>query len=228
MTCIQTKLRQLQSDLQGTGSRLVAVSKYHPVESIREAYEAGQRVFGESHVQELDAKRKTLPSGIEWHFIGHLQTNKVKYIVPYVSLIHSVDSMKLLREIDKQAGRVGRTVDCLLQLHVAREETKFGFLPAELLDTLREGEYRQMEHVRIRGLMCMATNTDDEDRIRSEFRFAHNIFEEVRGQFFNGAESFCELSMGMSDDYRIALEEGSTLVRVGSMIFGQRDYSARQ
>ncbi len=228
MTCIQTTLKQLRSELLNTGARLVAVSKYHPAEAIREAYDAGQRVFGESHVQELDVKRKELPSDIEWHFIGHLQTNKVKYIVPYVSLIHAVDSMKLLREIDKQAGRVGRTVDCLLQLHVAREETKFGFLPTELLDTLQEGEYRRLDHVRVRGLMCMATNTDDETRIRSEFRLARKTFEEVHERFFHGEESFNELSMGMSDDYRIALEEGSTLVRVGSMIFGPRDYSARQ
>lgn len=228
MTCIQTTLNRLQSELLGTGARLVAVSKYHPVEAIREAYDAGQRVFGESHVQELEVKQKALPEDIEWHFIGHLQTNKVKYIVPYVSLIHSVDSMKLLREIDKQAGRVGRTVDCLLQIHVAQEETKFGFLPAELLDILQEGEYRQLEHVKIRGLMCMATNTDNEDQIGSEFRVAHDTFEEARERFFNGEEAFCELSMGMSEDYRIALEEGSTLVRIGSMLFGPRNYSAQQ
>ncbi len=228
MTCIQTTLRQLQNELLGTGARLVAVSKYHPAEAIREAYDAGQRVFGESHVQELEVKQKALPKDIEWHFIGHLQTNKVKYIVPYVSLIHSVDSMKLLREIDKQAGRVGRTVDCLLQIHVAQEETKFGFLPAELLDILQEGEYRRLEHVRITGLMCMATNTDNEDQIRREFRVAHDTFEEVRERFFHDEETFCELSMGMSEDYRIALEEGSTLVRIGSMLFGPRNYSAQQ
>ncbi len=228
MTCIQTTLRQLQNELLGTGARLVAVSKYHPAEAIREAYDAGQRVFGESHVQELEVKQKALPKDIEWHFIGHLQTNKVKYIVPYVSLIHSVDSMKLLREIDKQAGRVGRTVDCLLQIHVAQEETKFGLLPTELLDILQEGEYRRLEHVRITGLMCMATNTDNEDQIRSEFRVAHDTFEEVRERFFHDEETFCELSMGMSEDYRIALEEGSTLVRIGSMLFGPRNYSAQQ
>lgn len=228
MTCIQTTLRQLQSELLGTGARLVAVSKYHPAEAIREAYDAGQRVFGESHVQELEVKQKALPKDIEWHFIGHLQTNKVKYIVPYVSLIHSVDSMKLLREIDKQAGRVGRTVDCLLQIHVAQEETKFGFLPAELLDILQEGEYRRLEHVRITGLMCMATNTDNEDQIRSEFRVAHDTFEEVRERFFHDEEAFRELSMGMSEDYRMALEEGSTLVRIGSMLFGPRNYSVQQ
>lgn len=228
MTHIQTTLSKLQSELQGTGARLVAVAKYHPAEAIREAYDAGQRVFGESHVQELELKQKMLPNDIEWHFIGHLQTNKVKYIVPYVSLIHSVDSMKLLREINKQACKVGRIVDCLLQIHVAQEETKFGFLPTELLDTLQEGEYRQLEHVRIRGLMCMATNTDNENQIRSEFRVAHNAFEEVRERFFHGEENFNELSMGMSDDYRIALEEGSTLVRIGSMLFGPRNYSAQQ
>lgn len=228
MMCVQTTLRQLQSELLGTGARLVAVSKYHPAEAIREAYDAGQRVFGESHVQELEVKQKALPKDIEWHFIGHLQTNKVKYIVPYVSLIHSVDSMKLLREIDKQAGRVGRTVDCLLQIHVAQEETKFGFLPAELLDILQEGEYRRLEYVRITGLMCMATNTDNEDQIRSEFRVAHDTFEEVRERFFYDEEAFCELSMGMSEDYRIALEEGSTLVRIGSMLFGPRNYSVQQ
>ncbi len=225
-TELQTNLKKVLNDLTGTKARLVAVSKYHPAEAIMEAYGAGQRIFGESHVQELETKQPALPADIEWHFIGHLQTNKVKYIAPYISLIHSVDSMKLLREIDKQAGKAGRVIDCLLQIHVAQEETKYGFLPAELLDVLQEGEYRTLEHVRLRGLMCMATNTDDGAQIRREFRLAHDTFEEARKRFFPDDESFSELSMGMSDDYRIALEEGSTLVRVGSKIFGLRNYNA--
>ncbi len=226
MTVIQQNLNSVLADLQGTKARLVAVSKFHPADAIREAYDAGQRMFGENHVQELNGKQPVLPSDIEWHFIGHLQTNKVKYIVPYVKLIHSVDSMKLLAEIDKQAGKIDRVVDCLLQIHVAQEETKFGFFPSELTETLRQGEYKEMKHVRLRGLMCMATNTDDEQRIRSDFRTVRTLFDQTKDEFFNDDDTFNELSMGMSNDYKIAVEEGSTLVRIGSKIFGPRNYGA--
>ena len=224
MTTIENNLKRLLDELNGKGVKLVAVSKYHPVEMLQEAYDAGQRIFGESHVQELDMKQKVLPKDIEWHFIGHLQTNKVKYIAPYVTLIHAVDSMKLLKEIDKQATKVGRVIDCLLQVHVAKEETKFGFLPEELREMLEEGEWKELKHVRIRGLMCMATNTDDEVQIHGEFREVKELFEAVKMRHFSTNEAFSELSMGMSDDYRIAIEEGSTMIRVGSRIFGARNY----
>lgn len=206
------------------GCRLVAISKYHPVEALQEAYDAGQRVFGESHVQELVAKEAVLPKDIEWHFIGHLQTNKVKYIVPFISLIHAVDTLKLLREIDKQAAKSDRVVDCLLQMHIAKEETKYGFSPDELTDVLNQGEWKELKNVRIVGLMCMATNTDDDAQVEKEFRYAHSIFEKVRREFFQSEDSFKELSMGMSGDYKIAMNEGSTMIRVGSKIFGERVY----
>lgn len=206
--------------------RLVAVSKFHPAEAIQEAYDAGQRIFGESHVQELVAKQEVLPKDIEWHFIGHLQTNKVKYMAPFVSLIHAVDSLKLLKEIDKQAQKCSRVIDVLLQVHVAKEETKFGFTPEELLEMLAEEAWKGMEHVRVVGLMAMATNTDDEAQIASEFDTVCQLFGEVRKRFFADEPSFRELSMGMSGDYLIAQEHGSTMVRVGSLIFGERDYSS--
>ena len=224
MTTIENNLKQLLDELNGKDVKLVAVSKYHPVEMLQEAYDAGQRIFGESHVQELDVKQKVLPKDIEWHFIGHLQTNKVKYIAPYVTLIHAVDSMKLLKEIDKQAAKAERVIDCLLQVHVAKEETKFGFLPDELQQMLEDGEWKELKHVRIRGLMCMATNTDDEAQIHGEFREVKELFEAVKMRHFGTDEAFSELSMGMSDDYRIAIEEGSTMIRVGSLIFGARNY----
>ncbi len=224
MSNITSNLLAVVQDLK-EGVRLVAISKYHPAESIQEAYEAGQRVFGESHVQELVAKQQTLPADIEWHFIGHLQTNKVKYIAPFISLIHAVDTPKLLREIEKQADKNGRKVHCLLELHIAEEETKYGFSEQELIDFLEEGEWKTLSHVSIDGLMCMATNTDDEEQIRTEFRRAKRIFDEVKARFFADCPSFCELSMGMSHDYPIAMEEGSTLIRVGSKIFGERVYS---
>lgn len=204
---------------------LVAVSKYHPVESLQEAYDAGQRIFGESHVQELTAKEAVLPKDITWHFIGHLQTNKVKYIAPFISLIHAVDTVKLMKEIDRQAAKVGRTIQCLLQMHIAQEETKFGFAPEELKAMLAEGEWKEMKNIRIVGLMCMATNTDDEEQVRAEFRYARSVFEEVKSTCFAQDEDFRELSMGMSGDYQIAIEEGSTMVRVGSKIFGDRVYN---
>jgi len=207
--------------------KLIAVSKFHPAECIQEAYEAGQRRFGENHVQEMVQKRDLLPADIEWHFIGHLQTNKVKYIVPFVTLIHGVDSLKLLQTIDKEARKVGRVVPCLLQIHIAHEETKFGFSPDECLEMLASDAWKELTHVRLCGLMGMATFTDDTQEIRREFRALHQLFQECKQQYFAHDEAFTELSMGMSDDYHIAIEEGSTMVRIGTSIFGERDYSKK-
>lgn len=206
------------------GVRLVAVSKFHPVEAIAEAYAAGQRIFGESRVQELQAKHEALPKDIEWHFIGHLQTNKVKYIVPYVSLIHGIDSFRLLAEVDKQAERVGRSVGCLLQMHIAREETKFGFSFDECREMLQAGEWCKLQHVRLCGLMGMATNTDDMQQVEEEFRELAAFFREVKATWFAADENFRELSMGMTHDYPQAIAAGSTLIRVGTYIFGERNY----
>ena len=220
---IGERIKKIQNELPA-GVRLVAVSKFHPNEAIEEAYRAGQRIFGESKVQEMTAKYESLPKDIEWHFIGHLQTNKVKYIVPYVALIHGIDSFKLLAEVDKQAAKAGRTVNCLLQLHIAREETKFGFSFDECRQMLADGEWRQLEHIRLCGLMGMATNTENVEQIREEFRSLSNFFQEVKAAWFADDEAFCELSMGMSHDYHEAIAAGSTLVRVGSKIFGERIY----
>ena len=220
---IAENIQQLQAELP-QGVRLVAVSKYHPNEAILEAYNAGQRVFGESKVQEMTAKYETLPKDIEWHFIGHLQSNKIKYMAPYVTLIHGVDSYKLLTEIDKQAAKAGRVIDCLLQLHIAQEETKFGFAPDECRRMLQAGEWKKLTHIRICGLMGMATNTDNIEQIRAEFNLLGSLFNELKTTCFAGNNAFCELSMGMSDDYPEAIEAGSTLVRVGSKIFGERVY----
>lgn len=225
---IKEEIHKITSSLPD-GVRLVAVSKYHPEEAIMEAYEAGQRVFGESHVQELQRKHEALPKDIEWHFIGHLQTNKVKYIAPYVSLIHAVDTPKLLAEISKQGLKFGRRIPCLLQLHVAQEETKFGFTPEEAEAFLQQGEWRQMTGAELQGIMCMATNTDDQEQIAREFEVARQFFLHARDTYFSGerrteSNPFCECSWGMSDDYPIAIQHGATLVRIGSMIFGQRIY----
>ena len=206
------------------GVRLVAISKYHSNEYIEAAYEEGQRIFGESHEQELRGKHETLPKDISWHFIGHLQTNKVKYIAPYVTMIEAVDSLKLLREINKQASKYERVIDVLLELHIAEEETKYGLTPDALRSLLSDGEWRSMEHVRICGLMMMASNVDDEEQIRQEFRQAHGLFDEVKARYFADADYFCERSWGMSHDYQIAVEEGSTMVRIGTTIFGPRVY----
>ncbi|MEE1235167.1 MAG: YggS family pyridoxal phosphate-dependent enzyme [Bacteroidaceae bacterium] len=203
-------------------TRLVAVSKYHPAEAIMEAYEAGQRIFGESHVQELQRKALELPQDIEWHFIGHLQTNKVKYIAPYVSLIHAVDSERLLAEIDKQGKRIGRSIPCLLQLHIAREETKFGFSEEELISMLENGTHLAYTSVNLCGLMCMASNVDDEEQIADEFARAHSLFLTIKDRYFKDNTDFAQCSWGMSDDYPLAIAHGSTLVRIGSKIFGSR------
>ena len=206
------------------GVRLVAISKYHPAEYIEAAYAEGQRLFGESHEQELRQKIEQLPQDIQWHFIGHLQTNKVKYIAPYISMIEAVDSLKLLKEIDKQASKNERVIDVLLELHIAEEETKYGLTPEACRQLLADGEWKQLQHVRICGLMMMASNVDDEQQIRQEFRTAKNLFDELKAQYFADAPWFCERSWGMSHDYPIAVEEGSTMVRVGTTIFGPRVY----
>ena len=221
MTGIKETIKAIHEQLPPQ-TRLVAVSKYHPAEAIMEAYEAGQRIFGESHVQELQRKAALLPQDIEWHFIGHLQTNKVKYIAPYVSLIHAVDSERLMAEIDKQGKRIGRRIPCLLQLHIAREETKFGFSEEELLNLLDRGAHLAYNSVIISGLMCMASNVDDEEQIAEEFVRAHALFLTLKDRYFKHNTEFAECSWGMSDDYPLAIAHGSTLVRIGSKIFGSR------
>ena len=220
---IADEVRRIASELP-SGVKLVAVSKFHPVEKLMQAYDAGQRLFGESRVQELAQKVGAMPSDVQWHFIGHLQTNKVRQLVPHVHLIHSVDSLKLLQCINKEAARIDRVVDVLLQVHVAQEVEKFGFAIDELEALANEGQLAAMPNVRVVGLMAMATNTDDEAEIRKEFAEAHRAFEyRKQGCYRNNAE-FCELSMGMSDDYHLAIAEGSTMVRIGTTIFGIREY----
>lgn len=220
---VKGHLRNVLADLP-QGVRLVAISKYHPNEYIQAAYDEGQRIFGESHEQELRQKVETLPRDIQWHFIGHLQTNKVKYIAPYITMIEAVDSFKLLKEIDKQAEKCGRVIDVLLEVHIAEEATKYGFLPEALRQMLSSGEWRELKHVRICGLMMMASNVDNEQQIRSEFTLARSLFLEMKTRFFADQPSFCECSWGMSHDYKIAVEEGSTMVRIGTTIFGPRIY----
>lgn len=202
--------------------KLVAVSKLKPLEDIMEAYNAGQRAFGENYATELRDKAAVLPRDIEWHFIGHLQGKQLKYYIPFVSTIHGVDSIEHLEEVEKAAAKVGRVVDVLLQLHVAQEETKFGFLPDEIEKLERVDN---LEHVRISGLMAMASNTPDAARVRADFHEARRIFNSLKAGLFKDNPAFRVLSMGMSHDYPIAVEEGSTLIRVGSSIFGPRDYS---
>ena len=207
------------------GVRLVAVSKYHPEEYVMAAYDEGQRIFGESHEQELSRKAAALPADIEWHFIGHLQTNKVKYIAPYINMVEAVDSIRLLREIEKQAARHDRCIDVLLELHIAEETTKYGLTLDECRQLLADGEWRTMAHVRLCGLMMMASNVDDEQQIAGEFETAARFFDEVKAQYFADAPYFRERSWGMSDDYPLAVQHGSTMVRVGTAIFGPRVYS---
>ena len=223
MSHIQEEIKSIQERLP-EHVRLVAVSKFHPIEALEEAYAAGQRVFGESKVQEMTTKYEALPKNIEWHFIGHLQTNKIKYMAPYVALIHGVDSFKLLKEINKQAIKAERTIPCLLQIHIAQEESKFGFSFDECRQMLEEGCWKELTHISIAGLMGMATNTDDENIIQQEFHSLGAFFQEIKDSYFSNQPAFKEISMGMSDDYPIAIAEGSTLVRIGSKIFGQRNY----
>jgi pyridoxal phosphate enzyme (YggS family) len=202
--------------------KLIAVSKTNPVESIREAYNAGQRLFGENRVQEIVDKQPQLPADIEWHFIGHLQSNKVKFIAPFVSMIHSIDSMKLLAEVNKEAIRNNRIIDCLLEMYIATEESKFGLDLNEAIALLNSQEYNEMKNIQICGLMGMATFTDNTDVVRKEFKSLRSYFEIIKKNHFNNSNSFNEISMGMSGDYQIAIEEGSSMIRIGTSIFGSR------
>jgi PLP dependent protein len=204
--------------------KLVAVSKTKPNEDIMEAYQTGQRIFGENKVQELVEKYESLPKDIEWHMIGHLQRNKVKYIAPFVSLIHGVDSFRLLKAIDKEGRKQNRVLRCLLQFHIAEEQTKFGLSLEEAEEMLNSQEFKNLEFVRIDGVMGMATFTDVIDQVRREFKSLSTIFGELKKTYFSDAPNFSEISMGMSGDYTLAVEEGSTMVRIGSNIFGERNY----
>lgn len=222
-TDIARRLNDVKKNLP-QGVRLVAVSKFHPAEYIQAAYDAGQRLFGESREQELAKKVEVLPKDIEWHFIGHLQTNKVKYIAPYISMIDAVDSMKLLREINKQAAAHNRVIKVLLELHIAEEETKYGLSLDACRQLLADGEWRELKNIEICGLMMMASHIDDEQLIRSEFQTAANFFDEVKSKYFADSDNFRERSWGMSHDYTIAVQCQSTMVRVGTYIFGERVY----
>lgn len=205
-----------------SGCNLIVVSKTQPVEKIKEAYDAGQRIFGENKVQELVPKYEALPKDIEWHLIGHLQTNKAKYVASFVHLIHSIDSLKLLEEVNKQAGKSNRIISCLLQMHIAEEETKFGFSEEEVLEMLSSDALKKLSNIKIRGLMGMATFTEDQHQVRKEFRGLKNFFNKLSALPLPSSVEMKELSMGMSGDYHIAIEEGSTLIRIGTAIFGTR------
>jgi len=215
-------LAEILSKLAKTNTKLVAVSKTKPAAQILAMYEQGQRIFGENRIQEIVDKQAELPADISWHAIGHLQTNKVKYIAPFVALIHSVDSLKLLKEINKQAARNDRTIDCLLQIKIAAEESKFGLSESSALELLQSEAYQQMKNIRIVGLMGMATFTEDEAQVRQEFRQLKNFFEQLKSDFFATDPHFIEISMGMSGDFELAQAEGSTMVRIGSLLFGSR------
>ena len=219
---ITDNIKRLKNEIENSNVKLIAVSKTKPIEDIQEAYDAGQRIFGENQVQELVDKAEQLPQDIQWHLIGHLQTNKVKYIAPFVSLIHGVDSLKLLKEINKQAEKNNRVIDCLLQIYIADEDTKFGLGFDETVELLRDEEYLELKNIRIVGLMGIASNTENEKQIKEEFYELKTLFDGIKLSFFRKEDSFKELSMGMSSDYTIAIEEGSTMVRIGSDIFGKR------
>ncbi len=219
---VKKMLSELLPELSAKNVTLVAVSKTHPPERIMNIYRQGQRIFGENRAQEMLEKHATLPADIGWHLIGHLQTNKVKYIAPFVRMIQSVDSLKLLQEIDKQAAKVNRVIDCLLQFYIAAEDTKFGLDEPEARALLSGETFRNLKNIRVCGVMGMATFTDDEAQIRAEFRHLKSIFDQLKTEFFAEKPEFREISMGMSGDWRIAVEEGSTMVRIGSLIFGER------
>ena len=221
MSAIQNHLQNITNELP-QGVTLVAVSKYHPASDILEAHHAGQRVFGENLAREMQNKHDILPKDIQWHFIGHLQKNKVKYIAPFVSMIQSVDSIQLLQEIDRQAAKHNRIIPCLLQIHVAQEQTKFGLTFQECLDLLEEGSWRQLTHIRIDGIMGIATHTEDTSLIRKEFQSLNNLFKQVKETYFLNDDNFSYKSWGMSDDYQLALQENSNTIRIGSAIFGNR------
>ena len=218
---IGEQITRLRKELP-EGVSLLAISKYQPIEALQEAYDAGQRMFGENHKQEMAAKAASLPKDIQWHFTGHVQTNKIKYMAPFVNLIHAVDSFRLLREIDKHAAKHERSIDCLLQIHIAQEDTKYGLTIDECRHLLSEEPWRELQHVRITGLMAMGSNTNDMEQVRNEFKQIKNLFDELKEKHFSDEPSFCQISEGMTDDYPIAIEEGSTIVRIGSMIFGER------
>jgi pyridoxal phosphate enzyme (YggS family) len=220
---IAKNIEKINSSLSGTDARLIAVTKTKPIQDLQEAYQANCKIFGENKVQEMVQKWEVLPKDIEWHLIGHLQSNKVKYMAPFVSVIHSIDSLKLLQEVDKQALKNNRTIDCLLQIYIAQEETKFGLSQEEALEVLASEEFKLLQNIRIVGVMGMATNTDDQEQVRLEFRSLKLFFDQLKSTLpaMNNV-SLKEISMGMSGDYLIAAEEGSTLVRVGSAIFGSR------
>jgi pyridoxal phosphate enzyme (YggS family) len=219
---IADNLLKYKNELEASAVQLVAVSKFQDADAVLEAYNAGQRVFGENIVQELVDKQALLPKDIEWHLIGHLQTNKVKYIAPFISVIESVDSLKLLQEINKQALKNNRVIDCLLQVYIADEDTKFGLGFDEVIELLRSDEFQSLKNVRITGLMGIASNTDVEKQIRDEFEELKVLFDGIKLSYFRKDDAFKEVSMGMSSDYKIAVEEGSTMVRIGSSIFGSR------
>ena len=215
---IQRNIQRIRATLPQEVT-LIAVSKYHPIEAVEAAYEVGQRDFGESKAQDLIVKHQALPCDIKWHFIGHLQSNKIKYIAPFIHLIHSIDSYKLLKEVDRQGAKNGRTIPCLLQIHIAEEESKFGFTPEECVEMLRNEPWRELENIEIHGLMCMASNTDDKEQIKKEFTAVSNLFKEIKKEHFSTDEKFRIFSAGMSDDHPIAIECGSTHIRIGSDIF---------
>lgn len=219
---IAANIEEFQKELSPLGVTLVAVSKTKSVEEIQEAYDAGQRIFGENLVQELVEKFEKLPKDIQWHLIGHLQTNKVKYIAPFINMIESVDSLKLLKEINKHALKHDRIIDCLLQVYIASESTKFGLEHVELIELLESEEFASLKNVRIRGLMGIATNTENEKEIKEEFYELKTLFDGIKVSYFRNEETFDTLSMGMSSDYKIAIEQGSNLVRLGSVLFGKR------
>jgi pyridoxal phosphate enzyme (YggS family) len=219
---IADNIISLKKETDNSGVILLAVSKTKPPEDLQQAYDAGQRVFGENQVQEMVEKYELLPKDIEWHLIGHLQSNKVKYIAPFISMIQSVDSIKLLQEINKHALKHGRVIDCLLQIYIADEETKYGLGFDEAIELLRSDEFAELKNIRIRGLMGIATNTDKEKQVAEEYYELDMFFKGVKQSFFRKEDSFDTLSMGMSSDYKIAIEKGSTMVRLGSTIFGSR------
>lgn len=221
---IRRNLESIKSGLP-TGVTLVAVSKTHPVEMLKEAYDAGQRIFGENKVQEMTAKHSELPSDIEWHFIGHVQRNKIHLMAPYVSVIQGVGSFEALTEIDRQAARFNRHITCYLQLHIAQEETKFGFTPDECRSMLEAGDWRSLRNITIGGVMGMATNTDNEKQVLEEFAYLKQCFDEFKQKYFSDNADFKTISAGMSGDYELAIKAGSNMVRIGSSIFGARDYS---
>ena len=220
---IKENLNRIKASLP-QGVKLVAVSKTHPVEMLQEAYDAGQRIFGENKVQEMTAKSQALPSDIEWHFIGHVQRNKIHIMAPYVSVIQGVDTFEKLAEIDRQAARFNRHITCLLQLHIAQEETKFGFSADECTAMLEQGDWRSLKNITIGGVMGMASNTDDETQVRAEFSRLKQLFDTYKEKYFADSPDFNTISAGMSGDYKLAIEAGSNMVRIGSSIFGERNY----